>query len=76
MILPMVEPALDTLEMMTKPKPSFSNRDTVTSYGYPSRYPSIIINIIFYERSLSLSVCRTKCAEKAHNCEFSFRLKG
>ena len=31
MILPMVEPALLTLEMMTKPKPSFSSLDTVTS---------------------------------------------
>ena len=30
-ILPMVEPALLTLEMMTKPKPSFSSLDTVTS---------------------------------------------
>ena len=33
MILPMVEPALLTLEMITNPNPSFSNLDTVTSYG-------------------------------------------
>ena len=33
MILPMVEPALLTLEMMTKPKPSFSSLETLTSYG-------------------------------------------
>ena len=32
-ILPMVEPARLTLEMITKPKPSFSSRDTVTSQG-------------------------------------------
>ena len=30
-ILPIVEPALLTLEMMTKPKPSFSSLETVTS---------------------------------------------
>jgi hypothetical protein len=36
MIRPMVEPARDTDEMMTKPKPSFSRRVTVTSYGYVS----------------------------------------
>ena len=30
-ILPMVDPALLTLDMMTKPKPSFSNRETLTS---------------------------------------------
>ena len=31
MILPMVDPALDTDEMMTNPNPSFSRRVTVTS---------------------------------------------
>ena len=30
-ILPIVEPALLTLEMITKPKPSFSSLETVTS---------------------------------------------
>ena len=30
-ILPMVEPARLTLEMMTKPKPSFSSLETLTS---------------------------------------------
>ena len=30
-ILPMVEPARLTLEMITKPKPSFSSRETLTS---------------------------------------------
>ncbi len=34
MILPMVDPAArEAEEMMTKPKPSFSIRVTVTSYG-------------------------------------------